>query len=153
MRLEPLCELRLRYDPDATWLTPYEPYGGRQAIGFGEGSGEVLGERVRGTIQWANHPPRREDGVWCPNLTGAIATEDGARIIIRVRGISILEKALGQRRAIVATAWFHAEDARYRWLNYILGIGEGEIDEDTKQWWIRFSEARNEIATGPPAIT
>jgi uncharacterized protein DUF3237 len=152
MRLEYLCEIRMRYDTDATWLVPYEPYGGRQAIGFGIGSGQVAGERVRGTIQWANHPTRREDGVWCPNMTGAILTEDGVRLVVRVRGLSILEKAPGRRRAIVATAWFHAEDDRYRWLNYILGIGEGEIDEETEEWWIRFAEARNEVAAGPPAI-
>jgi hypothetical protein len=82
-----------------------------------------------------------------------ISTADGARLLIRIRGLSIREKGPTVRRAIVAAAWFHAEDDRYRWLNYVLAIGEGEIDEETEQWWIRFSEARNEVAAGPPAIS
>ena len=153
MRLEMLCEIRMHYDPDSTWLTPYKPYGGQQRIGFGTGGGEVSGDRIRGTIRWSNSPPRREDGVWCPNLSGVILTEDGARLVVRIRGLSIDEKAPGSRRAIGAAAWFQAEDQRYRWLNYVMGIGEGEIDEDKEEWWIRFSSVRNEVAEGPPAIS
>src|SRR5881296_1518349 len=41
---------------------------------------------------------------------------------------------------------------RYRWLNYYLGIAEGEIDETTEEWWIRISAVRNDVAKTPPKI-
>lgn len=48
--------------------------------------------------------------------------------------------------------WFQTDDARYRWLNYYLGIGEGEIDESTEEWWVKISAVRNDVAKAPPKI-
>jgi hypothetical protein len=90
---------------------------------------------------------RREDGVWCPDLSGAIETQDGARLVVALRGYRIDETAR-QRRAIVAAVWFWADDERYRWLNYALGIGEGEIDEDKEEGWLRVFACRNEGRNG-----
>jgi len=149
MRLEPLCELRMQYENDAVWLTPY---GGDERMGYGHGPGKVTGERLQGRIRWSNHPRRREDGVWCPDLNGAIETEDGARLVVALRGYSI-DETVRQRRAIVAAAWFWADDERYRWLNYVLGVGEGEIDEDKDEWWLRVFACRNEVAAAESAIT
>jgi len=39
-----------------------------------------------------------------------------------------------------------------RWLNYFLGIDEGEIDGTTEGWWIRISAVRNDVAKAPPKI-
>ena len=64
MRLEPIGRLEMQYDPKAAWL---RPYGEKEGAGFGFGSGRMVGPRLQGSVIWANHPRRREDGVWCPD--------------------------------------------------------------------------------------
>ena len=132
-----------------TWLAPY---GEHESAGFGTGKGDVVGPRIRGTMHWANHPKRREDRVWCPDLNGTSATADGAKILVSIKGYSIIEETPTVNRAIVAAVWFQTDDPRYRWLNYYLGIAEGEIDETTEEWWIRISAVRNDVAKAPPKI-
>jgi len=108
MRLEELCTLRMQCR-EGTWLAPY---GENEFAGFGTGKGDVAGPRIRGTMHWANHPRRREDRVWCPDLNGTIATEDGAKILISIKGYSIIEETPTVNRAIVAAVWFQTDDAR-----------------------------------------
>ena len=148
MRLEPICEIRMKYE-EGVFLSPYK---GDERQGYGTGSGIVTGDRLRGTMRWANHPRRREDGVWCPDLNGRIDTEDGAQVLISIKGYSILEDTPTTRRAIVAAIWFQADDERYRWLNYVIGIGEGEIDAEIDEWWLTVYGCLNEVAAGPPGI-
>jgi len=88
MRFEELCALRMQYG-EGTWLAPY---GENEYAGFGTGKGDVEGPRIRGTMHWANHPRRREDLVWCPDLNGTIATADGAKILVSIKGYSIIEE-------------------------------------------------------------
>src|SRR3989449_6808665 len=90
--------------------------------------------------------------VWCPDLNGTIATADGAKILVSIKGYSIIEETPTVNRAIVAAVWFRTDDPRYWWLNYYLGIAEGEIDETTEEWWIRISAVRNDVAKAPPKI-
>ena len=150
MRLEHLCDLDLRYVGESVWI---KPYGDKEAAGYGQGDGTVSGSRLRGTFRWTNHPRRREDGVWLPDVHGYIATEDGARILITIQGYSVLEDTPGVKRAIVAVSTFRTSNAQYRWLNFALGVVEGEIDEETEQVRMRAFVCINEIASGPPAIT
>lgn len=150
MRLEPLCKIECRYNPDVAWL---RPYGGEEAAGFGYGDGAVEGKWFRGPLRWANHPRRREDGVWCPDCHGFFTTEDGTKILVTIQGYSIDEATPEVRRAIVAAIWFRAQDDRYRWLNYTMCVGEGEIDEQTDVWWFNVSAVVNEVAVAPPKIT
>jgi len=103
-------------------------------------------------MRWSNLPARREDGVWCPTIDGVIEDGPDDRVVVQIRGLSILEEGPGVRRGIVAAVWFHAEVERFRWLNYVLGVGEGEIDEAAETWSLRVAEIRNEAATRPPAI-
>jgi hypothetical protein len=76
----------------------------------------------------------------------------GARVVFEMHGLSILENGPGVRRAIVASIVFHAEEERLRWINFVLGVGEGEIDESKEERSLRVFEVRNEVATGEPAI-
>ena len=148
MRLEELGTMRMRYD-EGTWIAPC---GEHEYVGFGTGKVRIEGPRIGGTMHWSNHPRRREDGVWCPDLDGAIVTDDGANLLVRIEGYSIIEDTPTVGRAIVAAVWFRSDDARYRWLNYFLGIGEGEIDETTEEWWMKIYAVRNEVAKGLPKI-
>jgi hypothetical protein len=139
----------MRYDSGGVWIAPY---GEMERAGYGQGSGRVTGERIHGTMTWTNNPRRREDGVWCPDLTGVIRTEEGAELLVSIKGYSILEQMPTVRRAIVAAVWLQAQDERYRWVNYVLGVGEGEIDEESEELWLKVSVCRNEVASGPPGI-
>jgi hypothetical protein len=120
-------------------------------LGFGTGGGEVAGE-LEGTMAWANHPRRREDGVWTPNLRGVITTPGGEEILVAIHGQSVQEDAPGQRRAILARVELTTEEASFRWLNTCFLVGEGEIDEQREVWWLLIYVCVNEEAQGPPAI-
>lgn len=147
MRLEPFCRVSMRYGA-ASW---HRPYGGEEGLGFGQGDGTVSGE-LEGTVQWANYPRRREDGVWTPNLRGTIAARDGDEILLSVQGQSIEEAVPGGRRAILARVEFTTDVDRWRWLNTCFLVGEGEIDEEREEWWLDTFVCVNEQAQGPPAI-
>jgi hypothetical protein len=139
----------MQYDPNAAWL---RPYGEKEGAGFGYGSGTVTGPRLQGTSVWANHPRRREDGVWCPDCHGFITTGDGAKIIFTLQGYSIDQATPTVRRAIVTAIWFRAQDDRYRWLNYHLCVGEGEISEETETWWLDIHALVNDVAVALPQL-
>ena len=149
MRLEPLFRLSMQY-ASGTWL---RPFGGSEGAGFGSGDGTVAGDVVRGTARWANHPRRREDGVWTPNLRGVITTDDGADILVSIHGQSV-EQATDDppRRSILARLELLTEHEAYRWLNTSFVVGEGEIDEEAEAWWIEAYVCVNERVEHPPAI-
>jgi hypothetical protein len=152
MKLEELCNLDMYYRGDDAWI---KPFGDKEAAGFGSGNGTVTGSRLAGKMTWANHPRRREDGVWCPDLNGFIVTEDGAKVLVSIQGYSVLEDAPEYRRSILAALTFQAADPNYRWLNFVLGVGEGEIVEgapgsqEADHWWLRVYTCANETAKYP----
>ena len=122
MRLEYVCELELGY-PSGFHLI--RPYGGEEGTGFGVLDGTVGGPRLRGVVQAVNHPHRRSDGAMHPDLHGTIATDDGARLMLRVRGRTRFgADGTGRQTLVVA---FEAEDVRYRWLNDLVCVYEGVI--------------------------
>ena len=150
MRLEPLFNISMRY-ADAAWIGPF---GSAERAGFGWGEGTVTGDVLRGKVRWSNFPRRREDGVWTPNLRGVIRTEDGAEILVSVHGQSVQEEtASGVGRAILARVELLSEvGGNYSWLNTSFIVGEGEIDEETDEWWIQAYVGINEVVANPPAI-
>jgi len=149
MRLEPLCRLTMRY-AEGSWP---RPFGGEEGAGYGWGDGSVTGDLLHGALRWSNSPRRREDGVWTPNLRGVLHTEDGAEILVSIRGQSVQEQTeAGIGRAILARVELITEHERYRWLNTSFIVGEGEIDEETEVWWLETYVCVNELAGRPPAI-
>lgn len=137
----------MRYG-SASW---HRPYGGKEGAGFGQGDGEVSGE-LEGSVVWANYPRRREDGVWTPNLRGAIVTGAGEELLLSIHGQSVEEEGPGGRRAILARIELTSDAERWRWLNTSFLVGEGEIDEEREEWWLDVFVCLNEQAQGPPAI-
>jgi hypothetical protein len=137
---------------NASWHRPYGSRGdGDEALGFGQGDGVVRGE-IDGAIVWANHPRRRQDGVWTPNLRGVITTADGSELLVSIHGQSIDEQSPESRRAILARVELTTEAEPYCWLNTCFCIGEGEIDEEREEWWLAIYVCVNEVAQGPPAL-
>ena len=51
-------------------------------------------------------PRRREVGVWCPDLDRFVLRSEGAKVLVAIRGYSVLEDAPEYRRAIIATVTF-----------------------------------------------
>jgi hypothetical protein len=151
VRLEPLCRITMRY-AHGSWHRPYGSGGDSEAIGFGQGTGEVSGE-IDGKAVWANSPRRRPDGVWTPNARGVISTRQGDELLFSIHGQSVQERTSARpMRAILARVELTTEAERYRWLNTCFLVGEGEIDEDSEEWWIATYVCVNERAQGPPAL-
>ena len=125
MRLTHLCDMELAFDDNPVLV---RPYGGEEGTAFGQGSGTVMGERLRGTARWDNFAHRRADGSMLPNLRGAITTEDGATILFTMRGRTIgLDTAEGRAGNQLVWVLFEAEDERYRWLSDALCVMEGKV--------------------------
>ena len=73
--------------------------------------------------------------------------------LVSLHGQSVAEKATaGVRRAIVARVELLSADDQYRWLNISFIVGEGEIDEETEEWWMQTYVCVNEVVQHPPAI-
>ena len=89
MRLEKLCTLRMQYR-EGTWLAPY---GENEYAGSGPGRATSLARGFAG------------------RCTGRII-RDGAKILISIKGYSIIEETPTVNRAIVAAVWFQTDDAR-----------------------------------------
>jgi hypothetical protein len=131
MRLEPLCMFDWSYDEDvrveAPGYTLVSAYSGEEGIGYGEGRGTASG-LIEGSVVWSNYPRRRSDGRMLPNVRGVISTVDGASILFELRGRTIFEGEAPGRQNLVG--WFEADHERYRWLNDVVCIAEGRIDDD-----------------------
>jgi hypothetical protein len=97
--------------------------------------------------------PRADERTACGRRT--CAASFGPRttptILLTVHGQSVQERT-GPRRAIIARLELLTEHDTYRWLNTSFVVGEGEIDEETEEWWIHAFVCVNEVAEHPPGI-
>ena len=146
MRLEPLCALALEYDeragvPDGGFVL-VAPYAGGDGGGYGGGHGAVRGARLNGVAVWSNHPRRRSDGRMLPDAHGVILTDDGARVVFELRGRTVFSDADRGVQSLVG--WFESDDERYRWLNDVVCVAEGEITVGTARAEIDVYLAVNE---------
>ena len=127
VRLEPLSVFRWSYDEDGRVKAGgviVSAYGSEEGIAYGEGRGTATG-RIEGTVVWSNYPRRRTDGRMLPNLRGLITTNDGASIVLELRGRTIFEGDEPGRQNLVG--WFESDHESYRWLNDLVCIAEGQI--------------------------
>lgn len=127
MKLEPLCEMQLAYR-DSTFGKKFvlsRPYGGEEGLGYGEGDGSVMGEKIRGSLHWTNHPRRRSDGSMLPDAQGVIQTDDGALVHFSLEGRTVHVGDMGRQ---LLSAIFESADDRYKWLNNTFCVLEGKID-------------------------
>lgn len=126
MHLEKLCTLELQYVGDFHYVGPYA---GESGIGWGRGEGTASGDRLRGVVQWSNHPRGRGDGVMLPAARGVVTTHDGADVLFDLTGRTVFVERDGEKvgRQLLMTL-FEAEDERYRWLNQTVCMTEGAID-------------------------
>jgi hypothetical protein len=126
MELEPLCQMRLRYEGGVEMI---RPYGGEEGTAYGTGDGRVEGERLSGDVRWVNHPHRRSDGAMMPDCHGTITTDDGALLMFSMTGRTIWFDD-GGSGAQVLPLTMETEDGRFRWLNDLVCLVEGVIDPE-----------------------
>ena len=131
MRLEKLCTFEWSYDADVRVKAPgYElvsAYDSDEGIAYGEGRGRASGG-IEGNAVFSNYPRRRSDGNMLPNARGLVTTVDGATILFEFRGRTIFgDDGVGRQNLV---GWFESDHDRYRWLNDVVCIAEGLIDDD-----------------------
>lgn len=142
-RLGHLFDAELRYQPGMEVVVPAE---GREGDLIGSGDGTVTGEKLRGKIRWSMFSadcvyPLVQAGVMLSpgqhlcttNPGGVIETDDGAQIWFDARGYGLrgYEASRPHLWHLTMALQFSTTDERYLWLNTILGVWEGEFDENT----------------------
>ena len=128
MRLEQLCEFVLSYDDHG--LTVVKPFAGHEGQAFGTGTGEVTGERLSGTVRWANYPRMTDDGVLLPDARGLITTAEGP-VLFEFHGSSIPLSPGSTTRRVSAAVVFRTDAETHRWLNHAVVVQQGTIDFTT----------------------
>jgi hypothetical protein len=123
MRLEHLFDLDLRYEGEYVVV---RPYGGLDGTGYASGSGRATGPRVEGAVRFSNNPRVRGDGVLLADLAGAIATDDGARIVFSLSGLG-RKDANGRSFSVVLAMTLESDDERYLWVNEALCVAEASV--------------------------
>jgi hypothetical protein len=92
MRLEPMYRIRFTY-PDG-WAVGLEG-GWQQHLYFAEGRCEGV---LAGRFRAVNYPQRRTaTGPFCPDLRGVIETDDGAIVLVELRGYGRAHPLAGGR--------------------------------------------------------
>ena len=123
MRLEHIFDLDLRYEGEYVVV---RPYGGLDGVGYAAGAGRATGPRVEGSVRFSNKPRVRGDGVLLADLAGAIATDDGARIVFSIMGLG--RKNENGRSFDVALAMIlESDDKRYDWANEALCVAQATV--------------------------
>ncbi len=131
MRFEHLYRLTFGY-PDGWMVSIDGPRGSEeQWLFFAEGRADGA---VSGRYRGANHPRRRTDETFVPDLQGVIETADGATVFVDMHGYGRAYPP-GRRQIVVAVTHL-ADTEPYTRLNDVLCVGTGEVrsggeDEET----------------------
>jgi hypothetical protein len=123
MRLEHLFDLDLRYEGEYVVV---RPYGGLDGVGYASGTGRAAGPKIEGAVRFSNNPRVRGDGVLLADLSGAIATDDGARIVFSLTGLG-RKDANGRSFSVVLAMTLESDDERYAWANEALCVAEASV--------------------------
>jgi hypothetical protein len=122
MYLKPLYSVRFHYPED--WSVELAGPAGKEEHHFFFAEGVCTG-RLAGRFRGANHPRRRTDLTFTPDIQGVIETDDGATVIFDHKGYG---RAYPKgRRQIVGAAWHLSDHERYRWLNDVVCVLAGEV--------------------------
>ena len=121
MRLEPLYRMVFNYPHEWSVAVGAE---GTESQNLFLAEGRCDG-RISGPMRGANHPRRRGDGTFCPDLHGVISTDDGATVLFQCGGYG-RTYPVGARQ-IVCWLTHVCDDERYRRLNDVVCVGTGEV--------------------------
>lgn len=102
------------------------PYGGLDGVGYAAGAGRATGPRVEGDVRFSNNPRYRGDGVVLADLAGAIATDDGARIVFSIMGLG-RKNANGRSFDVALAMTLESHDEHYDWANETLCVARATV--------------------------
>jgi hypothetical protein len=122
VRLEPLYQVE--FTTQEAWRVDLRGDAGVEEHSFLVVEGRTRG-RVDARFRGANSPRRRVDGTLTPHFRGALETDDGATILFAWQGYGLTSDD-GARR-LVGSITHVTGDARYRWLNDVIGVVCGEV--------------------------
>lgn len=127
IRLEPLYRVRFRYTENFGFKVEGTGSGAEWQY-FSLIEGQATGA-IRGRMVGANHPRRRVDNRFLPNLQGVIEAEDGATVYFDQQGIAGAHPSGAW--SILTTVQHLSEAAAYRHLNsgWCVGIGDASTDD------------------------
>jgi hypothetical protein len=123
MRLEHIFDLDLRYEGEYVVV---RPYGGLDGVGYAAGAGRASGPRVEGSVRFSNNPRVRGDGALLADLAGAIATDDGARIVFSIMGLG-RKNENGRSFDVALALTLESDDERYAWVNEGLCVARATV--------------------------
>ena len=126
-------EASLQFVPDMEPVVSKENRIGKL---MGSGTGEIKGERLKGTVTWTLFEVVGD--VCQTNLAGIITTEDGADINFDSQGFGLVpDKAKPNDWHMVASLTFNTKDERYSWINSVLANWDGEfiMQTGTEDWF------------------
>jgi hypothetical protein len=123
--LSHLFDIELIFNWEMSPVTSRETRAG-EYVGSGEGT--IKGSRIRGTVRWDIFE-EREETLCRSSLVGEIETDDGAKIRFDSRGFFIKPDESNPNRWITSAAVrFDTADPRYKRLNLLLAVWEGEFN-------------------------
>lgn len=144
-RLEPLFDVEWRIEPDAPTVAGPED---RDGAHIGNGTGVVYGPAVDGRVRFSFYTAEcpydpgfmESSGLTWDDLgdhvcridpAGVIETADGATIQFEVRGFGLRLERRAPLWSLTGAVRLVSADERYRWLNDLAAVWEGEFDEAT----------------------
>jgi len=112
----------------ATFTTPEawsvkRPGAGGERQSFLIAQGRCSG-RIAGRLRAANYPRGRPDDVLLPDFRGVLETDDGATVLFAWSGYA---RPSSSGRELVGSITHVSDDARYSWLNDVVGVVTGEV--------------------------
>jgi Protein of unknown function (DUF3237) len=117
-----LFDAELHYQEGMAPVRALEP--GEHLVG--SGTGHVNGSRIRGALRWSNFEVVFDD--YCRlNIVGTIQTDDGAEVSFDSQGFAVPPPGTGAWK-VASAVRFAVEDARYRWLQAVPAVWQGEFD-------------------------
>ncbi len=145
MKLEHLFDIEWRGDANAETVVGSA---GRAGAHIGNGTGTARGPRLDGRVRFSFYSgecPRDpgwlaeqgivysdvKDHICTINPGGIIDTDDGAVIRFDVLGFGLRLESRAPIWSLTGGVRFATNDDRYRWLNDLVGVWEGDFNEMT----------------------
>ncbi|HZY94124.1 MAG TPA: hypothetical protein VFE98_04585 [Candidatus Bathyarchaeia archaeon] len=115
-------------------------------VSYSRYKGVIEGMGFHGEISGIGLARRRSDGLWLPKISGKIKTTGGETILVTIRGyrLPVAPQSGKSHHTITASITFQAKDEKFRWLNKVFGLLEGDAKiENAERWRIRAFECIN----------